>query len=711
MGSIDPAVMAGGYKDYWDDLVKLVIGFIDRGVYVILCPWQYRPPSVGAPGNTDITYRGKSFESEHFADFWGKFSTAINNNVAAGFPPDPTDPKFPLPKFPPDATRREKLAFDLINEPHEGGGGVVGITVAKWKTYAQQAINAIRANPVNTNTIFVEGMGYASAHLDQHHIDPTHILWETLLDPLPLNNIAISAHCYDGTRILPGEAPAEKPFDALRTACKDLVAWARAAHLKVHIGEVAVDAGLGGCSDFAHAQSMWDDWSKFCLENDDVLVGWNWWGNTNTATENWGWPEEGSCKNGDPTTSDPNTEGGRHWALTRKDGVTPTVHADLIKTSIPVSDLYVRDNIADNGTEPNTTTTLGYESPDIWVRQSADGGLTDAPIVGGQPSVVYVRVTNRGSAAYPNDGNDVVALFWAKAAAGLACPEPWNGHVGGVVNPMQGGLIASVAIGAILPSQSKLIPINWPNTPNPADYPGNDGHFCLIAIITKEKPTNNLATFAFEDFECPKLNESVLKLNNVAWHNIHITAPPKVLPPGKMKLGEVVIANHTNREMWAQLAFEALDATAKPINPVNIRLLVEPEAAALEKLRAHQDDRPALEDLGHGTYSVLDAAMGIPHLDLRPGEALRFGLSYILERSARGYAVRAIQYAREGATRKVIGGQMFIAGEVAGFTNRRPPRHRTPTPPERGLMWPWVIAAGSLALLAALLGNRTKTHR
>ena len=323
MGDIDPATKTGGYKDYWDDLVKLVIGFIDRGVYVTLCPWQYRPPSASTPGDTDITYRGQVFEPEHFADFWGKFATAINNNVAAGFPLDPSA------KFPTDATRQRKLAFDLINEPHEGGGGVVGITITKWKTCTQRAIDAIRANPVNANTIFVEGMSYASAHLDKHHLDPIHILWETLSDPL--NNIAISAHCYDGTRILPGEAAVEKPFDALRTACKDLLDWARPRGLKVHIGEVAVDAGFGGCSDLPHAQSKWDDWSKFCLESDDVLVGWNWWANT---SKNWGWSDEGSCKAGQP-----NIEGGRNWALTHDDGATYTVHADLIKASIPVSDL------------------------------------------------------------------------------------------------------------------------------------------------------------------------------------------------------------------------------------------------------------------------------------------------------------------------------------------------------------------------------------
>jgi hypothetical protein len=319
MGSI-PAATSGGYGDYWTDLVKLVIGFIDRGVYVTICPWQYNPSS----GDTDITYRGRGFELEHFADFWGKLATAINSNVVAGFPPDP--------KFPPDATRPTKLAFDLINEPHLAvTGGAVGITATRWKACAQLAIDAIRGNSTNTNTIFVEGMSYASAHLDMHHVDPSDltspILWEELSDPL--GNIAISAHCYDGIRILPGEAPMEKPFDALRTACKDLVDWARARSLKVQVGEVAVDAGIGGCSSLPQAEDKWTDWNGFCLDNQDVLVGWNWWANT---SKDWGWPGEGSCQVGHPDIA-----GGRNWALTHDDGATSTVHADLIKPTIPVS--------------------------------------------------------------------------------------------------------------------------------------------------------------------------------------------------------------------------------------------------------------------------------------------------------------------------------------------------------------------------------------
>jgi aryl-phospho-beta-D-glucosidase BglC (GH1 family) len=497
----------GGFGVYWTNLAKLIIRLIDRGVYVTVGPWQYNKDAVNGNGDTDITYNDKFFDKEHFADFWGKFATAINQAVAAGFPPDP--------EFPADPSRPDKLAFDLINEPHapRPADGTVGITVADWVACAQAAIQAIRANPANTNTIFVEGMGYASPTRDTHRVNPANpqLLWELLNDQPPtLKRIGVSAHCYEGTVKLPGAAPSAKPTNAMRNAFNDLVVWARQKGFKVHIGEVALDAGVNGCSDIATATAQWNDWTQFCLENDDVLVGWNWWGNTSST---WGWSLEGSCSDA------------RNWALTQNNGATWSTYVDVMRDndSIPVPELVIRDNLPDTGSEPNPTTMIAWESPDIWVRKTADGVVGDDMIVGGSPSVVYVRVTNRGDRDYPNTGNDVVALYWAKASTALSIPEPWNGQVGGVVpNPIPGGMVGFAAVGTLAKKTSKMIPIAWPTTPNPADYPVNDGHFCLLAVVTKS--FNPLVQVTHEGFD-PPLSPSVLKMNNVAWHNIHIAAP------------------------------------------------------------------------------------------------------------------------------------------------------------------------------------------
>lgn len=319
----------------------------------------------------------------------------------------------------------------------------------------------------------------------------------------------------------------------------------------------------------------------------------------------------------------------------------------------------IRDNNADTGSEPNATTTVAWESPDVWVRQSADGGTVGEVVQGGKPSVVYVRMANKGLA--PSDENEMVRLYWAKAQTGLSWPKPWDGSI-----PKDGGTVAPPQpIGTIQPGQNKTIIFSWPATPNPLDY-GNDGHFCLLAFVTTD------ATPEFAEFQGPDLNQNVLKLNNVAWRNIHI-----VLPAVKMKMGNLVVANHTDRDMLAQVGFEILHAAAKPIDPASAKLLITPKGVTLEKLREHQADPPSLEDLGHGTFRVLDSATGIPHLDLRPGDVLTFGLEYVPDQEAKGYVVRATQFSLEDASRKTIGGQTFVAGEIAGIsTTERKSRQR-----------------------------------
>ncbi len=633
-----PVPAAGpGYAAYWTDLTGVLTRLLARDIYVILAPWQHN----SASGDTDIVYDDAAFTAADFANFWGTFATAINGLTG----------------------NDQRVAFDLINEPHthaESGNkpGDIGISLADWFTCAQAAITAIRAAGA-TNTIFVPGMAYTAASSFTTNGSAT--AWLNLTDPL--KNIAVTVHCYTG---LGSASPT-----VLRAACSALVVWARTNGIKVHIGEIALNAGANGrpafCSTYTTAQAQWADWKSFCVANNDVLVGWNWWG---SSAPGW-WNQGDSC--------DPD---GYHWGLTLDNGTTQTVYMDLIEATLPVPILYMRDNLADTGSEPNATTTVAWESVDVWVRQFADGVTVGEPIMGGQPSVVYVRITNKGLA--PSDDNEIVRLYWAKAQTGLSWPAPWNGVI-----PKQGGTVAPAQpIGTIQPGQSKLIPFSWAATPNPVDY-GNDGHFCLLACVTTP------ATPEFAGFQGPDLNQNVLKSNKVAWRNIHIV--PVV---AKMHLGDIVVANYTARDMRAQIAFEILDASGSPINPAGAELLITAQGAALEKLREHQGDHPFLEELGHGTFRVLDVVTGMPHLDLQPGATLSFGLAYVPAQAATGYAVRATQFAFDGTFQRTIGGQTFVAGEVKGFTTRQARR--------RGTCWRWMKRFAALVLVIVLLAKGRK---
>ncbi len=83
---------------------------------------------------------------------------------------------------------------------------------------------------------------------------------------------------------------------------------------------------------------------------------------------------------------------------TTDDNIMPAAATDPATDSF---DLYIRDNIEDTGLEPNTTTEIFWESPDIWYRNEADGGLEhETPYYDYNThftGFIYVKVTNRGT--------------------------------------------------------------------------------------------------------------------------------------------------------------------------------------------------------------------------------------------------------------------------------------------------------------------------
>ena len=82
--------------------------------------------------------------------------------------------------------------------------------------------------------------------------------------------------------------------------------------------------------------------------------------------------------------------------------------------------IYLRDHVGDAGLR--TAATLTWNSPDIWLRQSADDGVEPQAPVAGHPSAIYVRAINRGSTYAYNVCADV---FSAPAAAYIR-PDTWK---------------------------------------------------------------------------------------------------------------------------------------------------------------------------------------------------------------------------------------------------------------------------------------------
>lgn len=127
-------------------------------------------------------------------------------------------------------------------------------------------------------------------------------------------------------------------------------------------------------------------------------------------------------------------------------------------------DVMCRDHGADGGDLPSTAGGASWwDSPDIWVRRSNDGGTTDQIPQAGQMNYLQVRVRNRGSREAVNV---VVRVYDAVGGTSMRWPDDWLPLVGEAV-------VARIAAGA---SATVIIP--WRAL--------GAGHTCFLARITAD---------------------------------------------------------------------------------------------------------------------------------------------------------------------------------------------------------------------------------
>lgn len=180
--------------------------------------------------------------------------------------------------------------------------------------------------------------------------------------------------------------------------------------------------------------------------------------------------------------------------------------AVVVTAGLSFVDLYIRDNVNDDGVEPSRDTL--YLSPDIWVSLLND---PLAPAAAhpeyGQTNYVFVRVFNRGSAVA---NNAEVRLYWAKAGTNLSRPH-WQTtgiKVDGVTGNMR--TVSVPAHGAAGASSVVAAAFEW-QPPDPSSYTVEPGHFCLFATVTH--PNDPLLQ---EDVDVVRWED------NLAWKNVEV---------------------------------------------------------------------------------------------------------------------------------------------------------------------------------------------
>ena len=197
-------------------------------------------------------------------------------------------------------------------------------------------------------------------------------------------------------------------------------------------------------------------------------------------------------------------------------------YLNLKKTLCGSGDLYIRDNLNDDGSVPNYYNPM-WTSPDIWIEDMA-GNKVDPH--GNDVYNVCVRIHNRGD--YDSSGKDTLILNWAKAGVDLIWNDSWFGKKlffcsdrviprGGYIGDSRG-----IVIPSIKPHQSAVIKVSW-LVPRREDYMGCHEnidkqlwHFCLLARIHDGYPISQ------ENDNIIGMSGFVRNNNNVAWRNITI---------------------------------------------------------------------------------------------------------------------------------------------------------------------------------------------
>jgi endoglucanase len=244
----DPAA-GNGYHDYFQDFEHTVDALTDRGIVVIMEPWQVSNDSrSGAP-----TWLGKLLPPTGdinifaFARFWKLLAQRFAGN--------------PL------------VEYGLVNEPH-------GMSTMGWWTIAQKCVDAIRDGGARS-TIHVPGNGYSAAstwtdpRVDADSAQRSNAYgWLNVNGPNrplfdPLGNSVAEVHVYmddDGSGTHETVVSATVASERLRVAVNE----AATHQYRVFVGEIAVYAGA------ANAHQAWADFVAYTEGNRSTCAGYAW---------------------------------------------------------------------------------------------------------------------------------------------------------------------------------------------------------------------------------------------------------------------------------------------------------------------------------------------------------------------------------------------------------------------------------------------------
>lgn len=354
------------------------------------------------------------------------------------------------------------------------------------------------------------------------------------------------------------------------------------------------------------------------------------------------------------------------------------------------SDLYVRDEDPDDGTEPSGA-VINWISPDIWVRQTNDGFANqesqDLHQTPGAKGYVYIRVWNRGEGKHP-EGQGNIEAYWANASAGLSWPSPWDGQViAGLCEPPNedlplGGQIGTQPLRSVNETffdfthnntaepDFTIYEFEW-ELPDPDKYKScfdqeewHHRHFCILARIIDDDDDPIVDNGNFRDY----LNNN----NDVALKNITIYGDGQQLQPDDEEC--LFFGNYTNQTMSnvkLRIVFPEL-ADQDLLNVAEVRLFPDDAAKTEWDGNGRQGTNATIDGTGGIRLAAQNAE--IRGLTFAPYEIHQFCLEIdqVVDNAEGKYTFDIIQY----------NGNDIVNGERY-FVGARPQPEGRPSGPKR----------------------------
>lgn len=334
--------------------------------------------------------------------------------------------------------------------------------------------------------------------------------------------------------------------------------------------------------------------------------------------------------------------------------------------SDPDLDLYIRDSHEDLAVEPNNVSgNVLWHSPDIWVRNDADGRYIheheNPEYDPNGNSYVYVRVRNT-SCATSVSGNQL-HLYWSKAGTNLSWPHHWNGSTY-MYNPyldqdvLMGAPIATMDIPELSPGQETILEIPW-EVPDPYLYRGiNDNiwHFCLLSRIESIKDP---MTFT----ETENLPDNVRNNNNIAWKNTSIVDIESNNNDDSLRGAVIAVGNPTDQTQAFSLELlQDNNETGKAIFD-EAEVGIEMDAIIYDAWEAGGKLSSNIKDTGVDNKKIVENDnVLLDNIVLEPHETGTVFISFnfltkeITEKNE--YVYHVIQ--RNTTTNQIIGGETYI---------------------------------------------------